>query len=161
MSSNLLSRDAFLAVVRDAPLLSIDLLVEDELGRVLLGWRRNAPARDFWFVPGGRVRKDESLDAAFTRLCFEEIGLRQVARTFATFLGVYEHFYPDNALSEPNFGTHYVVLAYRLSVELKALDLPKDQHVDYRWGLPAELLQDQAVHVYSQAYLTHAHFVKS
>lgn len=156
MSSNLLSRDAFLAVVRDTPLISIDLIVEDEQGRVLLGWRRNAPARDFWFVPGGRVRKDESLDAAFTRLCFEEIGLKQVGRASADFLGVYEHFYPDNALSEPNFGTHYVVLAYRLSVVFASLDLSKDQHVDYRWGLPAELLKDQAVHVYSRDYLTHA-----
>lgn len=161
MSSTLLSRDAFLAVLRDTPLISIDLIVEDRQGKVLLGWRRNAPARDFWFVPGGRVRKDERLDLAFTRLCIEELGLEYATIASASFMGVYEHFYPDNALSVPNFGTHYVVLAYRLCIDPEALDLPKDQHAAYRWGLPNELLQDQSVHAYSRAYLIHANYVKS
>ena len=35
----------FLEVVIRAPLVSIDLIVRDAAGRVLLGLRRNAPAR--------------------------------------------------------------------------------------------------------------------
>jgi colanic acid biosynthesis protein WcaH len=35
---------------------SIDLIVRDADGRVLLGLRNNRPARDWWFVPGGIVR---------------------------------------------------------------------------------------------------------
>ena len=28
---------------------------------VLPGWRNNLPARNYWFVPGGRIYKDESI----------------------------------------------------------------------------------------------------
>ena len=41
-----LSHDAFLAVVRDTPLVSIDLVVPDAQGRLLMGQRINEPARD-------------------------------------------------------------------------------------------------------------------
>ncbi len=61
-----LARDAFLAVVRDAPLVSIDLVLPDDVGRLLMGLRTNEPARGSWFVPGGRILKDEPLDEAIT-----------------------------------------------------------------------------------------------
>ncbi|WP_286745065.1 NUDIX domain-containing protein, partial [Aquabacterium sp. UBA2148] len=46
------------------PLVSIDLVLTDESNRLLLGLRRNAPARGWWFTPGGRIRKNEPLAAA-------------------------------------------------------------------------------------------------
>lgn len=152
MSSKLLSRDAFLAVVRDTPLISIDLVVQDEQGLFLLGRRVNPPARDAWFVPGGRVRKSESLDLAFTRLCYEELGLEHAIRASASFLGVYEHFYNDNAFSKSGFGTHYVVLAYRFCVSRGYLCLPKAQHDVYDWLQADEIVQNQSVHAYSREY---------
>lgn len=146
-----LPRDAFAAVVRDTPLVSIDLIVEDEQGRVLLGLRRNQPAADSWFVPGGRIRKNETLDDACSRLTREELGL-SLARADAAFAGVYEHFYDDNALGEPGYGTHYVVLAYRVQVIRERLRLPTEQHRDYRWFSPEELRNDPGVHPNSRAY---------
>ena len=47
-----LDRSRFLEVVRDSPLVSIDLVVRDDAGRALLGYRVNAPARNTWFVSG-------------------------------------------------------------------------------------------------------------
>ena len=57
------------------PLISIDLLVQNEHGEYLLGLRNNRPAQGYWFVPGGRVLKNETLDGAFKRLTFEELGI--------------------------------------------------------------------------------------
>ncbi|MFZ9336231.1 MAG: biopolymer transporter ExbD [Burkholderiaceae bacterium] len=57
-----LPENLFRSVVAHAPLVAIDLVVQDRQRRVLLGWRRNPPARGYWFVPGGRVRKDETLE---------------------------------------------------------------------------------------------------
>ena len=71
----MLSPTEFLEVVRLAPLVAIDLIVADADSRVLVGQRRNRPARGTWFVPGGRIRKDERLDAAFTRLVETELGI--------------------------------------------------------------------------------------
>lgn len=152
MNATLLPRDAFLAVVRDTPLVAIDLVIQDENDQYLFGLRRNLPARDFWFVPGGRILKDETLDQAFVRLCAVEIGY-ETQRASATFLGVYEHFYAENALAEPGFGTHYVVLGHKLYVNRCDLQLPMDQHDDYRWLSLDEALRDASIHAYSRAYL--------
>ena len=69
-----LGREEFLEVVDRAPLVSIDLAVRDAKGRVLLGKRTNEPAKGCWFVPGGRIHKNERLDAAFRRICLDELG---------------------------------------------------------------------------------------
>ena len=71
----ILDRESFLEVVRLTPLISIDLVVRDPRGCLLLGLRNNRPAKDCWFVPGGRICKDERLDEAFRRIAHEELGL--------------------------------------------------------------------------------------
>ena len=63
-----LSQEVFTTVIDSTPLISIDLVVENEHGELLFGLRNNRPARGFWFVPGGRILKNETLDAAFERL---------------------------------------------------------------------------------------------
>ena len=140
----------FLEVVERTPLVSIDLIVLDPAGRVLLGWRRNAPARDCWFVPGGCIRKTETLDAAFTRIARDELGLA-ARRREARFVGVYEHIYPDNTAGQPGFGTHYVVLGHELRTSA-GINPPPEQHSRYRWFEPAELLSAHDVHENTKAY---------
>ena len=141
----------FALVVTHAPLVSLDLLVTDLSGRVLLGRRKNRPAQGSWFVPGGRVRKDERLDDAFLRLTEGELG-RRVARADAPLHGVYEHLYDDGFAGE-RVSTHYVVIAHRLPpMPLDLAALPPEQHGDYRLATVPELLADDAVHAYTRAY---------
>jgi len=146
-----LDRAAFLDVVRHTPLVSVDLVVRDGAGRVLLGLRNNAPAKDCWFVPGGRICKDERIDAAIARVALEELGLA-VSPGGASFLGVYEHLYPENVAGEPGFGTHYVVLAHELRVAADELRLDPEQHRDYRWFTPDEVLRATDVHANTKVY---------
>ncbi|WP_338062250.1 NUDIX domain-containing protein [Vibrio variabilis] len=68
-----LDKETFTTVIESTPLVSIDLLIENSKGQVLLGLRNNRPAQGFWFVPGGRILKNEKLDDAFMRLCQEEL----------------------------------------------------------------------------------------
>lgn len=63
-----LDADTLEMVVATTPLTSIGLLVENEKGEYLLGLRTNHPAQGYWFVPGGRVQKNETLDDALRRL---------------------------------------------------------------------------------------------
>lgn len=149
--TGMLERNAFLAVVRDTPLVSIDLVVSDREGRVLLGQRLNAPAQGFWFVPGGRIRKDETLADAFQRITRDELG-QSFPLASGRFLGVYEHLYSDNFALAPGVSTHYVVLAFALDVE--ALVPPTAQHGAYRWQAVAELVRDEGVHANSRAYFS-------
>ena len=145
-----LDKVTFRTVVRSAPLVSIDLVVINSQGQVLLGQRTNRPAQGFWFVPGGRILKNEAMAAAFLRLSKAELGFASELGD-AEFLGVYEHFYTDN-FSGTDFSTHYVVLGYRLVHDLDLNSLPDAQHHFYRWFDVAELLASVQVHDNTKAY---------
>lgn len=145
-----LSDDAFKTVVESTPLISIDLIIEDSNAHFLLGKRVNRPAKGTWFVPGGRVLKNESLDAAFTRLCDVELGIN-MTRSEASFMGVYEHLYQDSALSE-NISTHYIVLAYKITLSQPLNDLPTAQHDNYSWQNVDDILSNDDVHIHTKWY---------
>lgn len=125
-------RDTSLTVVANAPLVSIDLVVRDTNGKVLVGLRTNEPAKGTWFVPGGRIWKDETLDEAFERIARVELGPGDWNRSTSQLMGAYTHRYPTNFAGVAGIGTHYVVLAHLVDVEHLA-DLPSDQHSSYLW----------------------------
>lgn len=141
----------FYQVVRSTPLVSIDLVVTDGNGRYLLGKRRNRPAKGYWFVPGGRILKDEKIATAFKRLTEEELGIC-FSENDAKFIGVCEHFYDDN-FSGVDYTTHYVVLGYMLVADIDIENIPKTQHNQYEWFSKLSLLNSESVHVHTKWYL--------
>ena len=53
-----LPKDEYSKIIKQTPLVSIDVCILK--GRnILLGKRINPPAKDFFFVPGGRIFKSE------------------------------------------------------------------------------------------------------
>jgi colanic acid biosynthesis protein WcaH len=134
------------------PLVSIDLIVSDYSGRVLVGHRRNRPALGTWFVPGGRICKNERLDAAFTRIVDSELGIAGMERSAARFCGLFEHLYADNFAAVDAITTHYVVIAYFLTLENTASVGRFDQHSRYIWLTPEALLEREDVHDNTKAY---------
>ena len=147
-----LPTDIFKTVVASTPLVSMDLLVENSSSEILLGLRNNRPAQGYWFVPGGRIQKNESLDVAFARQVMDELGV-EANRSSAGFLGLYEHLYGDSVFGESP-DTHYVVLAYHLRIDLDLACLPSAQHHDYRWWPQAEMAASDRVHSNSSIYLS-------
>lgn len=145
-------------VVERAPLVSIDLIITNPQGEVLLGWRNNKPAQHCWFVPGGVVRKRETLQQAFERVVLDELGVPVRVRSKTLFDGVYEHHYSDNFAGLVDVSTHYVVLAHRLNLAqhlpcFEGLDqLPKAQHQRYVWMAVDTLLNNPQVHGNTKAY---------
>lgn len=146
-----LSEQTFQTIIGATPLISIDLIVKNPRGEVLLGYRTNRPAKGYWFVPGGRVQKNERLDKAFRRLTLAELGV-EIAREQAQFMGVYEHLYADSAFDEA-VSTHYVVLGYELALDLPLTALPREQHNQYCWMAPEALLARDDVHVHTKWYV--------
>jgi colanic acid biosynthesis protein WcaH len=141
----------FKQVVKHAPLFAIDLVIVNKENQVLLGKRINKPAQGFWFVPGGRVLKDESLEAAFKRISKTELGV-EVERNTTKFLGMYEHFYKDSFFGE-GVSTHYINATHVVKLVSEQLYLSKEQHSDYRWVAMGELANDKGVHDFSKVFL--------
>ena len=149
--SERIDEDTFAVVVRNAPLVSIDLMLRDPEGRIFLGRRNNEPAKGMFFVPGGVIRKNETLDAAFRRILAAETGLAG-ERSGARLMGAYEHLYPTNRYGDPAYGTHYVVLAHEI-VFAQRPDIRLDkQHSEFRWMSDAEVLASGEVHENTKAY---------
>lgn len=144
-----LDNSTFSTVIASTPLVSIDIIVQNSMGQILLGERKNRPAQGYWFVPGGRILKNESLAAAFARLTLAELG-SEFAITDAAMQGPYDHFYTDSVFGDAP-STHYVAIAYRLLVSQLAA-LPQQQHSAYRWFSIAELLASPLVHQHTKAY---------
>jgi len=145
----MLSKTDFTQIIKNTPLISIDLIIENSEGKILLGKRLNKPAQNDWFVPGGRIFKDEKLDEAFSRTTTSEIGVA-LKRGEVEFLGLYEHFYADNAFND-EFSTHYIVLAHKFQVNEAEIKL-NNQHEAYQWFDIKELLSRDDVNQYTKNY---------
>ena len=133
-------------IVRNVPIVSVDLVVLHDDG-VVLGKRKNEPAKGEWFVPGGRVRKHERLRDAVHRIGKEELG---VDVEIIEFLGTYEHFY-DTADVAPSEGKHYLANGFVVRTTGEEL-APDSQHETVRtFHTPPE-----GLHRYVEQYLEDA-----
>jgi colanic acid biosynthesis protein WcaH len=146
-----LPEDTFKTVIASTPLISIDLVVKNNAGHYLLGYRNNKPAQGYWFVPGGRILKGEHKNDAFSRLVKAELGIDMVINE-AIFDDVYEHFYDDYVFGD-EVSTHYIVLAYQVVIDIKLTALPDEQHSQYKWFTKEQLLLADNVHKHSKWYV--------
>ncbi len=151
--SGLLSDRDFSKLIEIAPLIAIDLVIENCNHEFLLGRRVNEPARGSWFVPGGRIFKGERLRDAYDRILRGELGLTVGARP--SFLGLYDHHYANSYVS-PSVSTHYVVAAVKVRVGEDWPVPPAPQHDVWRWASVEDILADPDVHIYTKTYFDSA-----
>src|SRR5665213_2387529 len=138
------SEQDFACVIRHAPLVSIDLILRDPAGGILVGLRKNEPAKGLYFVPGGVIRKNEPIAVAFGRILNVETGLN-IPFSDARFMGAYEHFYPTNRFLDTGFGTHYVALAHELILPGRPIVRHDDQHSTFVWMTASDAISSPLV----------------
>ena len=147
----MIQADIFKTVVENIPLVSIDFIVQrmyDE--KILLGKRVNKPALEYYFTLGGRILKNETMKDAKKRIFKNEIGIDLSFET--NFLGIFEHFYDDSVFD--NTSTHYINFGYLVQIDSELINLPKEQHNEYKWLSIDELLKSDEVHQYSKDYFS-------
>lgn len=123
-----------------------------EDNKYVLGYRINSPAKNSYFVPGGRVYKGETINSAMTRIMDTEFGCQL---SDVVFHGIYEHYYTnDNSFNISDVDTHIIVLAFRAKIpdNMKDHINLKEQHSSIIWLTPDEILQHKNVHLYTKYY---------
>lgn len=156
----LLSKEDFKNVIQNAPLISFDFIIKNTKGEVLLGYRKNGPAKDYWFVPGGRIRKNELFDAAFLRLLEGELGISKtqlLSKELAKFINptgtLFIHHYPnDNTFGIDGIDTHYIVFPFVIKLAENISIKRDEQHSQFKWYPIVELLRVSNVHPNTKAY---------
>ncbi|HVL75474.1 MAG TPA: hypothetical protein VM406_05615, partial [Noviherbaspirillum sp.] len=67
-------------------------------------------------------------------------------------LGVYQHFYEDNAFGDSGFGTHYVVIACAAELAAGTTLKADAQHARLQWWDVPALVASSDVHANTKAY---------
>lgn len=135
-------------MLRAMPVVSVDLIINDEAGNILLGKRKNRPAAGSWFVPGGRLLKGEDMVDAVKRISNQELGKELVHERV---LGVYHQRYPDN-FSDDSFDSHYVTFPVSVVATGSLTLISDDQHDELRWWKLEDLMQAEDVHKVTKNY---------
>ena len=143
-----LQKDEFLQVIKNTQLVATDLIIFNYQGEVLLGKRKNEPAKDSWFVPGGRIYKYEKTETAVNRISKQELG---TSLSIDSQIGVYHHMYNNN-VDNNDFGTHYVVFAVSIHLTYDINLKPNNHHDELKWWSVSDLLNDDSVHLYTKNY---------
>ena len=140
----------FKKVLSSVPLVSIDLCLYSE-SQILLGYKNNQPAKDFWFTPGGRIIKNESWQSALSRIAKNELGL-ELNPDLPSLMGVWDHFY-DNSVISNTISTHYVNLPHFIKLPSKLNAHHDNQHNSLQWWCLGDALESPKVHKYVKPYL--------
>ena len=151
MTSEKFSDQKFLEIIDRTPLVSIDLIIQNSDKKVLLGKRCNKPAQDYWFVPGGRIRKNETLKQAIRRISKTELGF-EISMDQVELIGAYDHIYDDNFADVKNINTHYVALGHLYKIKDNIQITTDTQHNEISWLSIEELLSRDDIHQNTKAY---------
>ncbi len=152
-----LNEKLFENVVKNSPIAAIDLCIFNDAKEILLGKRINHPAKNFFFVPGGRIRKGETLFIASKRILNGELNYEIAEQDFNLFslLGVFQHFYDENVFGNKQFSSHYVVIVYVVPLKVlkkSNIGIFNDQHDEYIW-YNKNICKDVLIHPYCKEYL--------
>jgi colanic acid biosynthesis protein WcaH len=146
----MLEPDIFKSIVKNAPLVSIDIcLVHDE--EILLGKRSNEPLKGNWFTPGGRIFKNEPWEKCIRRVANSELGIVIDELPSFRLMGVWDHFY-ENSVMDENVSTHYVNLPHYCILEKRPYLLKDQQHNDLSWFSLHEVASNNSFHKYMRGY---------
>jgi colanic acid biosynthesis protein WcaH len=146
----MLEKDAFKTVVKNTPLVSIDLCIVWD-GKILLGKRKNEPLKGFFFTPGGRILKNEAHLDCLKRVARSELGLIVDDLKQAELMGAYDHFYENSVFGE-EVSTHYVNLPYYVYFDKRPELMPDDQHDTLEWFDLSKVANGNEFHIYIKSY---------
>lgn len=107
----------FFSVIKNVFLFFIDFVFVNESNEVLFGKRFNLFVKNFWFVLGGWVYKDEFLVDLFERIIRDELGM-VFSLDFVKLLGFYEYFYNDSVVLN-DILIYYINILYLFVVKEK------------------------------------------
>jgi colanic acid biosynthesis protein WcaH len=127
--SNLIDQKTYKKIYSLVPIPCIDILITHH-NKFLLGKRVQKPAQKQWFVPGGRIFKNETLTQAARRKVKEELGIN-IRVSDLKFLNAQQTIFKDSALGGP---IHTVNIVFLLPLKLKPkINFDRKYHSKMKW----------------------------
>lgn len=122
-----IDKEIYRKAVENLPICCVDIFLYDPVNKsYLLVQRKDPPAKDAWWVPGGRLEKGESFFDCAERKCLKEVGLKVTPRKI---LGSGATLFPDSMW---NTQTH-TVNVFVLAVLNEGQSKPKLDSTSEKW----------------------------
>lgn len=115
-------------IIEQMPVVCIDAIIINHKKQFLLVRRKNEPLKGEYWVPGGRLLKNETLQEAIIRKVRQELGIES---HIIMPLGVYEEFFDKGPLNIKT-GFHAISMVYLMIAEGENIQLD-DQSDDWGW----------------------------
>ena len=119
------------------PIVAIDLIVNNEEGKILLGKKNNT-----WYVPGGKLNMNETFPYAVRRISLANIGKEL---EYKSGLGVYHQMYPQHNL-------HYITFAVSVIAPKQSLENLTIKYNDTKWWNIEDIVKASDVHEMTKNY---------
>jgi len=131
--------ETYKIIQENVPIVCIDGIVKNDFGEYLLVKRLNEPLKDEYWIPGGRLLKNESLEQAIIRKMQEELG---ITVEIVGLIGFFEDFYPE-AQVNVRYGLHVISFVFLLSSKNTKDIILDNQSSNFIWlkELPELLLK--------------------
>ena len=146
----MLDKKTFKSIVKNTPLVSIDLCLVYK-DQILLCKRNNKPLKDSWFTPGGRVYKNEFWHECLIRVAETELGLKVNDIDEFKLMGLWDHFYSDSIFGD-SISTHYLNLPHYIVFDEKPILKLDQQHDKMKWYDISKVAIDNNFHEYIRNY---------
>lgn len=152
-----LAKELYKEAVENLPIFCVDVVLQRKSdGKLLLFYRRDAPAASIWWWPGGRLFRGETFFQAAIRKVRDETGNPNVAVSTIGVMDVWNTFFPDSAWDAgrpaEKAGTHTVNVIVVCSIDdaLSVKDGAENAWAveKYRWVSVQEALEPKSFDKY-------------
>jgi colanic acid biosynthesis protein WcaH len=139
-----ISKDLYKQMLLNLPILCVDLIIQNSKGEYLLVKRDNEPVKGFWWIPGGRVIKNDDVYASAQKKCIQEIG---VDIEDWRVVGIYDDQYDTNAHGlETRIHTLSILCRTDVKVEYDEIKLDEQSSdIEYQPFLPERIREKYVV----------------
>jgi colanic acid biosynthesis protein WcaH len=125
----MIPNELYKQIIENMPVFCIDVVLVHE-GKVFLTYRNDEPAKNQWWIQGGRVWKNEKIQDAVQRLAKREIGSEV---EIINEIGTYEVFFNESPLEGVETGIHDLALCFLVKPKGE-LNINLDKtHKQWKW----------------------------
>jgi len=146
-----INQKTYNTILENMPILCVDGVIVNSNNEVLLLRRKNEPALNQWWFPGGRVLKNEKLESSILRKIKEETNLSVSVQKI---IGITETIFDTGPFNIP---VHTINITYLLKPTTNSIKIDKD-HSDFIW---TKKIDDLNLHPEIYQLLTNEYLLKS
>jgi ADP-ribose pyrophosphatase YjhB (NUDIX family) len=136
----------YASIYAKVPRLTVEIILRNQQGKLLLAKRAIEPCKGQWHLPGGTVRFGEPLTQAVNRIASQEIGITVSASNMTGIIEYPSHYL--HGLDDP-VGIAYEITDYTGTMTMDT------QSSDYGWfdRCPEGIHADQDTFLITRGYL--------